>query len=97
MATYVSLLNWTDQGMRNVKDSLKRAAAARKAFEAAGGKIVDLYYTLGQHDVVVISEAPDDATVYRVLLQVGMQGNVRTTTMKAMDEKEMAEILKGVS
>lgn len=83
--------------MRNVKDSLKRAAAARKAFEAAGGKIVAVYYTLGQHDIVVVSETPDDATGYRLLLQIGMQGNVRTTTMKALDEKEMAEILKGVS
>lgn len=97
MAKYISLLNWTDQGIRNAKDTLNRAAAARKAFEAAGGRIVDIYYTLGQHDLVVISEAPDDATSFRILLQIGMQGNVRTNTLRAMDEKEMAGVLKGIS
>jgi len=97
MATYISLLNWTDQGIRNAKDTLNRSAAARKAFEAAGGRILNVYYTLGQHDVIVTYEVPDDATSFRILLQIGMQGNVRTTTMRAMDENEMAGILKGIS
>jgi uncharacterized protein with GYD domain len=97
MAKYITLLNWTDQGMRNVKDTLNRAAAAHKAFEAAGGKILNVYYTMGQFDVVVVCEAPNDEAAYRILLQIGMQGNVRSTTLKAMDEKEMSGIIKAIS
>jgi uncharacterized protein with GYD domain len=97
MATYISLLNWTDQGIRNVKDSLKRAGEARKAYQAAGGRIVDLYWTMGQHDLVVIAELPDDESAFRLLLTVGMQGNVRTTTMRALNEEEMTRVFKGIS
>jgi uncharacterized protein with GYD domain len=97
MATYISLLNWTDQGIRNAKDTVNRGALARKAFQAAGGKIINVYWTLGQHDVVVISELPNDESAFRILLAIGMQGNVRTTTMRAMGEEEMSNILQGIS
>lgn len=97
MARYISLLNWTDQGIRNAKDTVNRANAARQAFQAGGGKIIDLYWTLGQHDVVVIFEAPDDETATRLALSLGMKGNVRSSTMRAFGEQDMARIVQGLS
>jgi uncharacterized protein with GYD domain len=97
MAKYISLLSWTDQGIRNAKETVSRSNAARKAFESAGGKIIDIYWTLGQYDIVVISEIPDDESAYRLLLTLGMQGNVRTTTLQAVGEEEMTRILGGIS
>ena len=81
MARFISLLNWTDQGIRNAKETINRAQAARKAFESAGGKMVDIYWTIGQYDVVVTFDAPDSDTAYRLMLATGMQGNVRTLTI----------------
>lgn len=97
MARFISLLNWTDQGIHNAKDTVNRANAARQAFQAGGGKIIDLYWTLGQHDVVVIFEAPDDETATRLALSLGMKGNVRSSTMRAFGEQEMARIVQGLS
>jgi len=97
MAKYISLVNWTDQGIRNVKETVNRADAARKAFESAGGKIIDIYWTLGQYDIVIISEIPDDESAYRLVLTLGMQGNVRTTTLQAIGQQEMTRILGGIS
>jgi uncharacterized protein with GYD domain len=96
MPKYVALLSWTDQGIRNAKDTINRANAARKAFQSVGGKITDIYWTIGPYDVVVIFEAPDSDTAYRIMLQTGMQGNVRTVTMPAMDEQAMATIIQGI-
>lgn len=97
MARYISLLNWTDQGIRSVKDTVTRANAAAQAFQAGGGKLIDRYWTLGQHDVVVIFEAPDDETATRLALALGMKGNVRSSTMRAFGEQEMARIVQGLS
>lgn len=97
MARYISLFNWTEQGIRNARDSVNRANAARKAFESSGGKVIDVYWTLGQYDLVVIFEVPDDKTAYRLMLTLGMQGNVRTSTMQAIGEQEMTQILEEVS
>ena len=96
MPSYVSLFNWTDQGIRNAKDTVKRAQAARKAFEEAGCKMIDLYWTIGQYDVVVIFEAPDNDTAYKLALSTCMQGNVKTVTMPAMNEADMTKILKSM-
>ncbi len=97
MAKYISLLNWTDQGIQNAKETVNRADAARKAFESAGAKIIDIYWTLGQYDIVVISEIPDGESAYRLFLTLGMQGNVRTTTLQAIGGEEMTRILGGIS
>lgn len=97
MARYVSLLNWTDQGIRTVKETINRAKAARQAFEAGGGKLIDAYWTLGQYDVVVVFEAPDDETATRLAMSLGMKGNVRSTTMRAFGEQEMTRIIEGLS
>ncbi|MBM3358237.1 MAG: GYD domain-containing protein [Betaproteobacteria bacterium] len=97
MARYVSLINWTDQGVRGAKDTVKRTDVARQAFEAEGGRILDAYWTLGPYDVVLIFEAPDDETATRLALKLGMNGNSRTTTMRAFGEPEMARIVQGLA
>lgn len=94
MARYVSLLTWTDQGVRNIKDTLNRANTARESFPSKGGKIIDVYWTLGQYDLVVVFEAPDDETASRLLMGLSMQGNVRSSTMRAFNEKEMEGVMR---
>ncbi len=94
MPAYITLYNWTEQGVRNVKDTAKRTQAAREAWEAAGGRFIGIWWTFGQYDGFVVHEAPDDATANRLLLATGMQGNIRTTTMRAFGEEEIAGILE---
>ena len=93
MPTYISLLNWTDQGIRNVKEAPKRLDAFKKEAEAAGGKVNGYYLTMGKHDGVLIVECPNDETVAALLLMGGRQGNVRTRTMRAFTEAEYREIV----
>lgn len=92
MPHYVLLVRWSDQGIRNVKESPKRAEAARKLAESEGGKLT-LYYTMGRYDLVGIAEARDDETMNRILLQIGMLGNVRTETLKALTEADAAKLI----
>ena len=96
MAKYVVLLNWTDQGIRAAKQTVERAQTARQAFAKLGAKLVDIWWTVGPYDLVGIVEAPDDETVTRAGLALGMLGNVRSTTLRAFDEGEMTGILKGL-
>ena len=96
MAKYVMLVNWTDQGIRNVKDTVTRAKAARKAFEAHGVKMGEMNWTLGQYDMVLTAEAPNDETITKVGLSLGASGNVRSTTLRAFDEAEMEAMLKSI-
>lgn len=96
MPQYVLLTNWTDQGIRAAKDTVKRVAAARQAFEKLGARIKDFYWTLGSYDCVVVVEAPSDEVMTTLGLQLGALGNVRTTTLRAFNEKEMEQILKKV-
>jgi uncharacterized protein with GYD domain len=96
MARYVMLLNYTDQGIRHAKDTVKRAAAARQAFEKGGAKISQILWTLGQYDLVLLVEAPGDDTAATLGLQLATLGNVRTTTLPAFDEKEFEQILKKI-
>ena len=94
MPTYVILMNLTDQGVRDVKGAPERVKATAKAVEAAGGKLLSFYSVMGQYDYVAIAEGPSDEIAMAQLLGLGMQGNVRTTTLKAFTEEEFAEILK---
>jgi uncharacterized protein with GYD domain len=96
MPTYISLLTWTDQGIRSVKDATQRADAAREAFRAAGGNFRELYLTLGEYDLVTISEFPDDETYTRTMLSIASQGNVRPKTLKAFTETEYRRIIGGI-
>lgn len=93
MPLYISLLNYTDQGIKNMKEAPQRVGAAREATEAAGGKFLGFYLTMGQYDAVAITEAPDDETYAVQILAIGGQGNVRTTTLKAFNEEEFARIV----
>ena len=92
MPLYFTLINYTDQGIKNVKDTPARIAAARQAVEGAGGKLISYHLTLGQYDAIVVSEAPNDALYASVILIIGSQGNVRTTTIKAFTEEESFRI-----
>jgi uncharacterized protein with GYD domain len=96
MARYIVLMNWTDQGIRNAKDTVKRAKAARQTFEAMGANLRDLYWTVGPYDVVAMVDAPDDETATKAGLVIGMQGSVRTTTLRAFAEQEMENIVNSI-
>ena len=96
MSTYVTLISYTEQGIKNIKDAPQRVAAAKAAVEAAGGKWLGYYLTLGQYDGLVITEAPDDETYARIILSVAGQGNIRTTTLKAFNEEETLALIAGL-
>ena len=93
MPTYISLVNWTDQGIRDLKESPARADATAQLVERLGGKLVELYWTVGPYDIVAIIEAPDDETATAMQLTVGMSGNVRTTTLRAFDREEIERVI----
>jgi uncharacterized protein with GYD domain len=96
MARYILLLNWTDQGIRDVQDTVKRAAAARQLFEKAGAKLTDVVWTLGRYDLALAVEAPDDETMTAASIALAKLGNVRTETLRAFGESEMQKILQKV-
>ena len=93
MGTYIGLINYTDKGIRNIKDSPHRAEAARKVIRDMGGDMTAFYLTMGGYDLVAILEAPSDEVIARFVLTLGAQGNVRTTTLKAFTESEYGEII----
>lgn len=93
MPSFVVLGNWTEQGIKKVKDAPERIKETHSMVEKSGGKM-QLFYTLGKYDFVMILEAPNDDTVMAILLCLGSMGNVRTTTMKAWTESEGAKIVK---
>ncbi len=96
MATYIVLINFTDQGSRNVKKSPERVKAAIAAAEKLGVKMKDNYWTMGAYDSVGIVDAPNDEAITTLALSVGFQGNVRTQTMRAYSADEMERILAKV-
>ena len=93
MTTYIVLANWTEQGIRNVKDSPKRLDAAKKALQEVGGEFKTIFMTLGDYDLIGIYEAPDDAVAARFTLQLARLGNIRTRTLKAFPETAYREII----
>ncbi len=93
MPTYVALFKWTDQGIRTVKDTTKRAANFHEAVEKAGGKVKDVYWTLGRYDGVIIFDAPDEETATAIMVGGCALGNVRTETLRAFDEQAMKRVL----
>jgi uncharacterized protein with GYD domain len=97
MPKYVALIDWTDQGVRNFKETVDRYEAAQNAFEGLGVSFTDVYWTLGAHDIVATVEAPDDETLAAALLAVAGQGNIRTTTLRAFSRDEMRTIIGKVA
>ena len=94
MPTYIGLFKWTEQGVRNVKDTVTRVEQARAAIEKAGGRLTGTWWTQGSYDIVTVGEFPDDETASAVTLSVAMAGNVRTETMRAYTAEEMQRIIQ---
>ena len=93
MASYVCLIQFTDQGIRNIQDTVKRGDAAMAEAEKMGMKIVEEYWTMGAYDGVVIMEAPDDETMSAFILKAVSLGNVKAQTLRAFRRNEMEGIL----
>jgi uncharacterized protein with GYD domain len=93
METYIILAKYTAQGIKNIKDSPARIEEARKATEAAGGKWLGWYLTMGRYDFVVMAEAPNAEAVAALMLAIGSQGNVSTETLRAFTEEEFKGIV----
>ena len=93
MARYIALVNWTDQGVKNIKDSAKRVDAARDLAKKLGCTMGDFFMTIGPYDMVVMLDAPDDEAAARFNLTLASGGNVRTTTLKALSEDSYRKIV----
>lgn len=92
--TYIVLANFTDQGIKGIKESPKRIDAMEQLVKKAGGKVIGFYATMGQYDLVIIAEGPSDEAAFTQLITMGMLGNVRTRTLKAFTRQEYAKILE---
>jgi len=97
MVTYVMLLNWTDQGIRNVKDSPKRLDAVKKLAKDLGGEVKSFYMTLGAYDAVLVVEMPNNDKLAGFGLKLGSLGNMRSTTLKAFPEDDYRRIIAGLN
>jgi uncharacterized protein with GYD domain len=93
MSTYICLSNWTQQGIENVKESPARLDAAREEWGKHGVTIRDVFMTTGQYDLVLVVDAPDDATFAKVMLTQASKGGIRTTTLHAYPESEYRDII----
>jgi len=96
MPTYIGLFNYTQQGIQNIKDSPARLDAARKASQAMGVELKQFYLVMGQYDLVIIAEAPDDETIAKLALSMGALGNFRSQTMRAFTEDEFRKVVAGL-
>jgi uncharacterized protein with GYD domain len=96
MATYVALVNFTDQGMRQIKQTTERAKSLVKAAANLGVQVKEIYWTMGSYDALFIADAPDDEAVTSLALSMGSLGNIRTQTMRAYGAEEMSRILARV-
>ena len=94
MPTYVTLFNWTDQGIRNVRDTVDRYERSTELAEKHGVRFEQIYWTVGPYDIVGIAEASDDESVSAFLLELSSAGNLRTTTLRAYDREEMSGIIQ---
>jgi uncharacterized protein with GYD domain len=97
MATYIMLGNFTDQGIRSVKDTTKRADALKERAKSLGVTVKEVYWTLGQYDTVIILDAPDETALTAFGLEFGKAGNHRTQTLRAFSQAEMGAVLNKVT
>lgn len=93
MATFVTLLRYTAQGIQNIKEGPDRVGAAKEAFRSVGAELKEFYLLQGQYDALIISEAQDDETAATLALSIGALGNVRTETFRAFPEEEYRKIV----
>jgi len=96
MATYVTLINLTDQGIRNIKDTANRASAYKDLAAKLGCTVKDIWWTQGQYDIVSVVDAPDEASMTALAMSVGRLGYIRTQTMRAYSAAELAPIMDKV-
>jgi uncharacterized protein with GYD domain len=96
MPTYISLMHFTEEGVKNIKDSPARLDQAKKLFQSMGAEFKGWYLTLGQYDAVAIAEAPDEETGTKLLLMIGSQGNIRTETFRAFTDDEYRKIISAL-
>ena len=96
MPTYILLLNYTDEGMRNIKYLPQHVNAFRQAVEAAGGRMTQAYLTMGEYDLVVVLEAPSDQACVSLALGLCSLGNMRSTTMKAFTEEDLTIVAENI-
>ncbi len=94
MPTYVALLNWTDQGIRAVRETVHRVAGVEELAQKYGARLERLYWTVGPYDAVCIIEAPDDESATAFALEAGSFGAIRSTTLRAFDRDEMSNIIE---
>jgi uncharacterized protein with GYD domain len=93
MATYISLVNWTEQGIKTYRDTTTRAEASKALAAKFGGRIVSIWWTIGAYDLIAVAEFPDDASATAFALVLGSGGGVRTTTLRAFGADEMSAII----
>jgi uncharacterized protein with GYD domain len=93
MPTYITLIRFTEKGITNIKQSPARIEAARQAFRAVGAEIKQWFLVLGQYDVVIVAEAPNDETMAKLSLSIGSLGNVRMETLRAFSEDEFRKMI----
>ena len=96
MPSYILLLNYTDEGMGNIKYLPQHVSALRQAVEAAGGRIPNMYLTMGQYDLIAIIEAPSDQACVSISLGLSSLGNFRSTTLKAFSEDELTDVVENI-
>lgn len=94
MPTYITLMKFTNQGIKDIKSAPQRIENGIKAWEAMGGKLIGFYAVMGKYDYVAIGEAPSDEVAMAFNLGLGSAGNVRTTTLRAFTKEELAEMIK---
>ena len=94
MATFISLVTWTDQGIRNVKDTIQRYERGEELANKHGVSNEQIYWTVGPYDMVFIGQAPDAESITAYLLELGSAGNIRTTTLRGYNREEMSGILE---
>ncbi|MDQ0022999.1 uncharacterized protein with GYD domain [Variovorax paradoxus] len=97
MVTYIGMLNFTDKGLQSVKETTQRAAAAKESAKKLGVNMRDIYWTMGDCDVLCVLEAQDEQALAAFNLAIAMQGNVRTRSLRAFTAKEVDEILAKLS
>lgn len=96
MPTYITLVSYTQKGIENIKESPKRLEAAKKEFQGMGATLKDFYLVMGQYDIILVTEAPNDETVAKIALSLGSLGNVRTESFRAFKEEEYREIISAL-
>lgn len=93
MATFVTLMTWTDQGSRDIRDWGRRVGAAEDLVKKLGGQLKDVFITLGQYDVVAVVDAPDDETATQISLAIGSQGNAKIQTLRAFPRTQAETLI----